>query len=146
MKEKNLIPFKPGQSGNPEGRPVGRKNKKTQFIEALEKSSENPEKDLEAIVLKGIEEAKKGNPYFWKMIIDRVYPEEKGANTRTPGELSDKELREGFTEYREEMISRGLEVDRVVIEIIDGNKNPVELEQLSDKDLKNAITRLEEEK
>lgn len=134
MKEENLIPFKPGQSGNPEGRPVGRKNKRTEFIEALGKSSHNPEKDLQAIILKGIEEAKKGNPYFWKMIIDRVYPEEKGTNTRTPGELSDKELREGFTAYREEMISRGLEVDRVLIEIIDGSGSPVDIQGLSDKD------------
>lgn len=144
MKEKNLIPFKPGQSGNPEGRPVGSKNKRTQFMEAIGKSSKNPEKDLEAIILKGIEEAKKGNPYFWKMIVDRVYPEEKGANTSTPGELSDKELQEKFTAYKEEMISRGLEIDRIIVEIIDGNRDPVELEQLSDNDLKNVITRFEE--
>jgi hypothetical protein len=36
-KLKNLKPFKPGQSGNPKGRPKGARNRLgTQFLEALE--------------------------------------------------------------------------------------------------------------
>ena len=37
-KLRNLKPFKPGQSGNPKGRPKGARNRLgTQFLEALEK-------------------------------------------------------------------------------------------------------------
>jgi hypothetical protein len=37
------MPFKPGQSGNPEGRPKGSKNKNTiEAIEILEKKGMNP--------------------------------------------------------------------------------------------------------
>src|SRR6476659_7031860 len=36
-KLRNLVPFKPGQSGNPKGRPKGARNRLgTQFLEALE--------------------------------------------------------------------------------------------------------------
>jgi len=36
-KLRNLVPFKPGQSGNPKGRPKGARNRlSTQFLEALE--------------------------------------------------------------------------------------------------------------
>jgi hypothetical protein len=36
-KLRNLVPFKPGQSGNPKGRPKGVRNRLgTQFLEALE--------------------------------------------------------------------------------------------------------------
>ena len=36
-KLRNLTPFKPGQSGNPKGRPKGARNRlSTQFLEALE--------------------------------------------------------------------------------------------------------------
>ena len=36
-KLRNLKPFKPGQSGNPKGRPKGARNRLgTQFLEALE--------------------------------------------------------------------------------------------------------------
>jgi hypothetical protein len=36
-KLRNLVPFKPGQSGNPKGRPKGARNRiGTQFLEALE--------------------------------------------------------------------------------------------------------------
>ena len=36
-KLRNLLPFKPGQSGNPKGRPKGARNRLgTQFLEALE--------------------------------------------------------------------------------------------------------------
>ena len=36
-KLRNLVPFKPGQSGNPKGRPKGARNRLgTQFLEALD--------------------------------------------------------------------------------------------------------------
>ena len=35
-KLRNLKPFKPGQSGNPKGRPKGARNRLAQFLEALE--------------------------------------------------------------------------------------------------------------
>jgi hypothetical protein len=41
-KLRNLVPFKPGQSGNPKGRPKGARNRLgTQFLEALEADFNN---------------------------------------------------------------------------------------------------------
>lgn len=59
--------FKPGESGNPAGRPKGQKWLKTRLREALEATG--ADKD---IVLALIEKAKKGDIMAIKEIMDRV--------------------------------------------------------------------------
>lgn len=73
----NLKPFKPGESGNPNGRPKGRKNFSTLFEEALIRLGQKNDKDpadLELeIIEKGIAMARKGDYRFYKDTMDRVH-------------------------------------------------------------------------
>lgn len=73
----NLIPCKPGETANPNGRPKGQRNYATIYREALiklaEKNDTTPE-DLETeIIANGAVLAKKGNYSFYKDLLDRLY-------------------------------------------------------------------------
>jgi hypothetical protein len=67
-KAANKQGFRPGQSGNPKGRPQGSRNKAT--IAALAAL----EGDLQAITEKLLDAAKDGQPWAVKMVIDRLIP------------------------------------------------------------------------
>jgi hypothetical protein len=60
--------FKPGQSGNPSGRPVGARNRATLAMEAL------LDGDAEAIMRKAIELAKAGDAPSLRLCMDRLMP------------------------------------------------------------------------
>lgn len=63
--------FKPGQSGNPNGRPQGSRNKATLAMESL------MEADADAITRKCIEKAKEGDMAAIRLCMDRLYPPRK---------------------------------------------------------------------
>ena len=65
--------FKPGQSGNPDGRPKGARNKATLAIEAL-LSGEG-----EALTRKAIELAKGGDLQALRLCLDRIAPPRKDS-------------------------------------------------------------------
>jgi hypothetical protein len=74
---KGLKPFKEGESGNPNGRPLGQRNYATIYREALiklaSKNGMEPD-DLETELLeKAILSARKGDHRFYKDLIDRLY-------------------------------------------------------------------------
>ncbi len=71
--------FKPGQSGNPGGRPQGSRSKKLVALDAL------AEGEVEAIVRAMIDKAKEGDAVAARPILDRVWPARKG--TRVPFQL-----------------------------------------------------------
>jgi hypothetical protein len=62
------VPFKPGQSGNPAGRPKGSRNKTTLAVEAL------LDGEAEAITRKAIEKAKGGDMIAIRLCMDRLVP------------------------------------------------------------------------
>jgi hypothetical protein len=69
-------PFEKGESGNPNGRPLGQKNYATLYREALIKLAElngkTPE-DLETeIISKGLMSARAGDYRFYKDVLDRL--------------------------------------------------------------------------
>jgi len=64
--------WKPGQSGNPEGRPAGARNRLTLLAEQLMQD------DAEAVTRAVIEAAKGGDMTAAKLILDRVAPVRKG--------------------------------------------------------------------
>ena len=63
--------FKPGQSGNPAGRPKGARHRTTVAIEA------QLDGDGEAITRKAIEAAKAGDMVAIRLVLDRICPPRK---------------------------------------------------------------------
>ncbi|TFH72399.1 hypothetical protein E3V39_12525 [Gammaproteobacteria bacterium LSUCC0112] len=91
-----LIPWKPGQSGNLNGRPKGQRNYRTLYRIALEKIGETEGLTADQIeeILHGVGvmKALKGDFYFHKEIMDRVHGKPKdtldiGAGGKTLSEL-----------------------------------------------------------
>lgn len=78
-KEPQDTRFKPGQSGNPNGRKAGSRSKVLLALDIL------GEGEAEAIVLKMVDKAKEGDATAARTILDRVWPIRKG--TRVPFNL-----------------------------------------------------------
>jgi hypothetical protein len=68
--------FKPGKSGNPNGRPSGSRSKVLAALDAL------GEGEAEAIVMALVGKAKEGDAIAARTILDRVWPARKGARVR----------------------------------------------------------------
>jgi len=75
--------FKPGQSGNPLGRPKGRKNFETYFMEAWKEVAEalrmdkDPDRGKVEILKIGFKQMFKGNYQFWKDFMERLFGKPK---------------------------------------------------------------------
>ena len=61
-------PFQKGQSGNPNGRPLGARNQRTLALEEL------MDGEIEAITRKAIEAAKAGDIAAIRLVMERVLP------------------------------------------------------------------------
>lgn len=81
--------FQPGESGNPEGRPVGSKNRSTiakKWLEATSKGENYITKRYEELseedwqILSLIKQGRRGNTQAVKLLFDLVYPMEKNIN------------------------------------------------------------------
>ena len=68
--------FKPGKSGNPNGRPSGSRSKVLTALDAL------GEGEAEAIVIALVNKAKEGDAIAARTILDRVWPARKGARVQ----------------------------------------------------------------
>jgi hypothetical protein len=62
------MPFEPGQSGNPAGRPIGARNRKTLLMEAM------LEGDGEDLTRRLIQKALAGDPTAMRLCIERLLP------------------------------------------------------------------------
>lgn len=86
-REDNLKPFVKGQTGNPNGRPVGQRNYATIYRDALIKianaQGRTPE-EIETMMLEaGIKQSVKGNHKFHAYIMDKIHgktPETTNVN------------------------------------------------------------------
>lgn len=65
--------FKPGQSGNPKGRPPGARSRKLAILDTLGEAA------AEAILVATIDGAKGGDTSAARAVLDRVWPTRKGA-------------------------------------------------------------------
>lgn len=76
-KTEHLIPFKPGESGNPNGRPKGQRNYATIYREALIKIGEardmTPEEVEVELERTGLMNALKGDFKFYQDVRDRIH-------------------------------------------------------------------------
>jgi hypothetical protein len=73
----NLKPFKPGESGNPNGRAKGQRDYATIYKEALKKialvQNKTPEEIEEMLLKNGILKGIQGDYRFYKDVIDRLF-------------------------------------------------------------------------
>jgi Family of unknown function (DUF5681) len=73
-KLRNLKPFKPGQSGNPKGRPKGARNRLgTQFLEALEA-------DFNQFGIQAIALVRERKPETYMRVVADLLPKEANIN------------------------------------------------------------------
>jgi hypothetical protein len=90
--EENLIPFKPGQSGNPKGRPKGAKSRSTvikRWLEAMDKGKNPMTGEVEEMSVEDkmtlalIGKALKGDTQAYKALMDSAYgqPKQEIENT-----------------------------------------------------------------
>ena len=68
--------FKPGQSGNPKGKPTGTRNKATVLIQSL------LDGEGEAIARRVIQQALSGDPVCLRLCLERLVPPRKDAPIR----------------------------------------------------------------
>lgn len=88
----NLAPycFKPGQSGNPNGRKKGSRNKLgEEFLDALQA-------DFEAHGAEVIVRVREDRPHEYLKVIAGILPKELNVNTRAVEEMSDDDLAAGI--------------------------------------------------
>ncbi len=97
--------WKKGESGNPNGRPLGQRNYATIYKEALIKlaklNDKTPEELENEIISTGLLNARKGNYAFYKDVLDRLHGQatqktELTGDITSNGKtiLSDKEIEE----------------------------------------------------
>ena len=73
-KLRNLVPFKPGESGNPKGRPKGARNRLgTQFLEALEA-------DFNQFGSQAIALVREKKPEVYVRVVADLLPKEANIN------------------------------------------------------------------
>jgi hypothetical protein len=70
--------FKKGQSGNPDGRPIGRRNKATVLVEQIfNEKLFGQDRKADAIIAKTIELAENGDTVCIRLCLDRILPVRK---------------------------------------------------------------------
>ena len=94
--------FKPGQSGNPKGRPKGAKNEVTILTNILNRQIDSRQGGrvrkisvLEGILLRFTEDALKGNPKSATFLLNRYHSTEGGARETEDLDQDDREVLEG---------------------------------------------------
>jgi len=89
IREENLIPFKKGESGNPEGKKPGTRNFSTIYKEALKKlamkNGMEPDQLEEDILVKALQSSYNGNFKFFKDIHDRLHGQPVKSIDHTTG-------------------------------------------------------------
>jgi hypothetical protein len=92
-KRGNIMTFKPGASGNPQGRPAGAPNKRTQLIKLLEPHAA-------ALINKCVELALGGDAACLRLALDKLLPRAKdqAVNINLPAEKTSAESLEKLGE------------------------------------------------
>lgn len=131
--------FKPGQSGNLRGKPVGTRSKSTQLLEALMQGG------AEQITKAVIDAAKAGDLTAAKIILDRLMPPAKERPINV--DLPDTKTAEGVSAAQSAILQAVAGGDLLPGEattlsgIVESKRRAIETQELSDR-----ITNLEEQK
>jgi len=116
--------FQPGQSGNPDGRPKGARNKATVMAEKLMAD------DAEAVTRAIINKAKDGDMQAARIIMDRIAPPRKGRTIEL--ELPDMKNATGVAEAQAavlQAVGDGIvspDEGKVLADIIEARRKAIE--------------------
>lgn len=123
--------FKEGQSGNPNGRPRGSRNKAIAALEAL------GEGEVHAIVQALIDKAKTGDAVAAKPILDRVWPVRKGARVEfdLPPVSAANELPVAIAGITEQVSSGAISPDEgaVIVSLLEAQRKAIETADLAER-------------
>ena len=120
--------FKPGQSGNPAGRPKGARHATTVAVEAL------LEGEAETITRKAIEAAKAGDMVAIRLVLDRICPPRKSRPIHI--ELPAISDAKGVAEAQQEVLRAAcagellLDEAQVLAGLLEGRRRSLETEEL----------------
>lgn len=89
--------FKPGQSGNPKGKPRGTKHRATQLAEKLFKGG------IEDIAAAVVEQAREGNMVAARIVLDKLIPNAKDRAVELPG-MPDTSTAAGVSEAQQRIL------------------------------------------
>lgn len=108
--------FVKGQSGNPNGRPLGAKSRITKLKLSMEEALRQglDPKDFKDIIRSMIEEAKGGNVQAAKLILDKVMPNARSEDESTEGDNRIVIKIENFTPQSLEKEVKGEIIDNEV--------------------------------
>ncbi|MEP9387165.1 DUF5681 domain-containing protein [Mesorhizobium sp. KR9-304] len=123
--------FKPGQSGNPNGRPQGSRSKVCVALDAL------AEGEAEEIVKAMIEKAKEGDGHSGRVILERIWPPRKGARLTfdLPEVTTAAELPGAIAKVNRQVADGGLSPDEgaLIVGLLDAQRRAIETNDLADR-------------
>ena len=123
--------FKPGQSGNPEGRPAGSRSAALVALDALGEESASD------IVQAMIDKAKGGDAMTGRLILERVWPTRKGARiafnmpeVKTPADLSG-----AIASINRQTADGDISPDEasLIVGLLDAQRKAIETNELADR-------------
>lgn len=121
--------FKPGQSGNPSGKPKGARNK---FLMALEAIGEA---EAEEIVRATIAKAKEGDAQAARTILERVWPARKGARMTfdLPAVTSAQDLPVAIAAVNQQAADGEISPDEaaLIVSLLDAHRKAIETNDLA---------------
>ena len=121
--------FKPGQSGNPNGRPRGSRSKHIVAMEALARG------EAEAVVKALLEKAKNGDAVAARPILDRIWPVRKGARHAfdLPEVTKAEDLPAAFAAVNRQVAEGELSPDEgaLIGSLLEGHRKAIESNELA---------------
>lgn len=123
--------FKPGQSGNPNGRKEGSRSRVCTALDAL------AEGEAEEIVRSMIDKAKEGDSQSGRTILERIWPPRKGARLRfiLPKVSAAHELPAAIAEINRQVADGALSPDEgaLIVGLLDAQRKAIETSELAER-------------
>ena len=121
--------FKPGQSGNPNGRPAGSRSKVCVALDAL------AEGEAEEIVTAMIASAKGGDSQAGRAILERIWPARKGARVdfHLPEVTKAEELPGAIASINRQVADGDMspEEGTLIVGLLDAQRRAIETSELA---------------
>jgi hypothetical protein len=123
--------FKPGQSGNPSGRPAGSRSKTCVALDAL------AEGEAAEIVKAMIEKAKEGDGQSGRVILERIWPPRKGARLTfdLPEVTKADDLPGAIAAVNRQVADGEISPDEgmLIVGLLDAQRRAIETSELADR-------------